>query len=73
MIGQREMFERDVYFTPEDAEIAMEVLDYAGFWIEDDIDCVIMRDCTRLSNRGFNPLEINTILENTEHRPFNVV
>ena len=73
MIGQTEMFERDVFFTPEDSDIAMEVLDYDGFWIEDDVDCVIMRDCTRLSDRGFNPLEINTILENTEHRPFNVV
>jgi len=73
MTGQKEMFEREIDFTSEDTAIALEVLDYSGFWIEDDIDCVIMRDCNRLSDRGFNPLEINTILENTEYRPFNVV
>jgi len=73
MIGQKEMFEREVYFTPEDHDIAIEVLDYAGFWIEDDRDCAIMRDCVRLSDRGFSTLEVNTILENTDYRPFNVV
>ena len=71
MQGQTEMFERSsVWMTPEDAEIAMEVLDYSGFWIEDDIDCGIMYDWRRLSERGFSPLEINTIMEGTGYRPF---
>jgi hypothetical protein len=71
MMGQTEMFDRtSVWMTPEDADIAMEVLDYSGFWIEDDVDCGIMIDCRRLSERGFNSVEINTIMEKTDNRPF---
>ena len=73
MTGQKEMFKPEIYMTPEDHEIALEVLDWSSFYIDDSNECGIMRDCVRLSNRGFIPEEINIILDKTNNRPFDVV
>ena len=73
MTGQKEMFKPEIYMTPEDHDIALEVLDWSSFYIDDSHECGIMRDCVRLSNRGFIPEEINIILDKTNNRPFDVV
>ena len=73
MIGQTEMFKPEIYMTPEDHDIAVEVLDWSSFYMDDSNECVIMRDCVRLSNRGFIPEDVVTIMEKTENRPFSVV
>ena len=72
-MSQMEMFKPEIYMTPEDHDIALEVLDWSSFYIDDSHECGIMRDCVRLSNRGFIPEEVVTIMEKTENRPFNVV
>jgi|TARA_R100000750_G_C2315001_1_gene84013 hypothetical protein len=72
-MSQREMFQPEIYMTDEDTEIAIEVLDESGFFIDDSTDTVVMRDCVRLSERGFYPGQITSILESTNHRPFSVV
>ena len=72
-MSQKEMFKPEIYMTPEDHDIALEVLDWSSFYIDDSHECGIMRDCVRLSNRGFIPEEINIILDKTENRPFSVV
>ena len=73
MTGQTEMFKPEMYMTPEDHDIAVEVLDWSSFYMDDSKECVIMRDCVRLSNRGFIPEDVVTIMEKTENRPFSVV
>ena len=72
-MSQIEMFKPELYMTPEDHDIAVEVLDWASFYFDDSNECGIMRDCVRLSNRGFIPEEINIILDKTNNRPFDVV
>ena len=72
-MSQKEMFKPEVYMTPEDHDIALEVLDWSSFYIDDSRECGIMRDCVRLSNRGFIPEEINIILDKTDNRPFDAV
>ena len=72
-MSQIEMFKPELYMTPEDHDIAVEVLDWSSFYIDDSNECGIMRDCVRLSNRGFIPVEINIILDKTNNRPFDVV
>jgi len=72
-MSQIEMFKPELYMTPEDHDIAVEVLDWSSFYIDDSNECGIMRDCVRLSNRGFIPEEINIILDKTNNRPFDVV
>ena len=72
-MSQKEMFKPEIYMTPEDHDIALEVLDWSIFYIDDSRECGIMRDCVRLSNRGFIPEEINIILDKTNNRPFDVV
>jgi len=72
-MSQMEMFKPEIYMTPEDHDIAVEVLDWSSFYIDDSRECGIMRDCVRLSNRGFIPEEINIILDKTDNRPFSVV
>ena len=72
-MSQKEMFKPEIYMTPEDHDIALEVLDWSSFYIDDSRECAIMRDCVRLSNRGFIPEEINIILDKTDNRPFDVV
>lgn len=72
-MSQKEMFKPEIYMTPEDHDIALEVLDWSSFYIDDSNECGIMRDCVRLSNRGFIPEEINIILDKTNNRPFDVV
>ena len=72
-MSQREMFQPDTCMTQEDNNIAINVMDWSSFYIEDSHECAIMRDCVRLSNRGFAPKQILIIMEKTENRPFNVV
>ena len=72
-MSQKEMFKPEIYMTPEDHDIALEVLDWSSFYIDDSRECGIMRDWVRLSNRGFIPEEINIILDKTDNRPFSVV
>jgi len=72
-MSQIEMFKPELYMTPEDHDIAVEVLDWSSFYMDDSNECGIMRDCVRLSNRGFIPEEINIILDKTNNRPFDVV
>ena len=72
-MSQVEMVKPELYMTPEDHDIAIEVMDWSSFYIDDSNECVIMRDCVRLSNRGFIPEEINIILDMTDNRPFSVV
>jgi len=72
-MSQIEMFKPELYMTPEDHDIAVEVLDWSSFYMDDSNECAIMRDCVRLSNRGFIPEEINIILDKTNNRPFDVV
>jgi len=67
------MFQPDICMTQEDNNIAINVMDWSSFYIEDSYECAIMRDCVRLSNRGFVPKQILIIMEKTENRPFNVV
>ena len=72
-MSQIEMFKPELYMTPEDHDIAVEVLDWSSFYMDDSNECGIMRDCVRLSNIGFIPEEINIILDKTNNRPFDVV
>ena len=72
-MSQKEMFKPEIYMTPEDHDIALEVLDWSSFYIDDSRECGIMRDCVRLSNRGFIPEEINIILDKTDNRHYSVV
>ena len=72
-MSQIEMFKPELYMTPEDHDIAVEGLDWSSFYMDDSNECGIMRDCVRLSNRGFIPEEINIILDKTNNRPFDVV
>ena len=72
-MSQVEMFMPELYMTPEDHDIAIEVMDWSSFYIDDSTECAIMRDCVGLSNRGFIPEEINVILDKTDNRPFDVV
>jgi hypothetical protein len=67
------MFQPDIYMTSEDNNIAINVMDWSSFYIDDSYECAIMRDCVRLSDRGFKPKQILIIMEKTENRPFNVV
>ena len=72
-MSQVEMFKPELYMTPEDHDIAIEVMDWSSFYIDDSNECVIMRDCVRLSNRGFIPEEINIILDKTDNNYYKQV